>query len=1129
MSMFNGKYLARLMGASALALCAQVVPAQDGFSIAINGTTVAGDARVAQQTRAVDLALQQADVQVRFDGLGATPRLDLEILGQPSDGPEGRQVVVQSALNYPAYVARAEVRVVDTAAIGGARTVAIVPMPVNGQATIALPDGDIALIHRVYDAQGRYDETRPELPSHPSRRIAGVEDGIDNTAYRGIPVYGGAITVSGAKVTPGATVTALGERVLPDRDGGFVLQRILPAGTYGVDVAVQGAGQNVNIQRDLQVPGSEWFYVGTVDLTYGINRNDIDGTTTFDSGRLAFFVDGITDRGVKITASADSGEGNIRDIFRRFDDKNPRELLLRVDPRDLYPTYGDDSTLEDRTPTSGNVFLRVERDGDFAQWGDFAANLGGNSYVRNDRTLYGLSAAAGTRLTTANGDPRAQAYLYAAQPDQLPQRDVLQGTGGSVYFLERQDIARASEVLSIQLRDSRTGRIVSTETLTAGIDYDINYIQGVVTLRRPLQSGVAEGLTGSDANDVVLVAQYEYTPTIGDVDGFAYGARAEVWATDQLRLGVSGMIDQTGLADQTLVGADIAYRLSERTFVQLDYAQSEGPGFGSLLSLDGGLIFDNADVASGTGDAIKLTAQAALSDLGLTELGLATEGTIATYFEDRSAGFSSLDTQVTASTGDETFWGLSADIALRDGLRLTAQYDDYANAIGDFDREGRVDVVTGLNPRTELTVGVSRLDRQSTDETGSRTLGAARLRYALSDETSVFAFGRTTLARDGLDADDRFGAGATYQTGQWALSAEVSDGTSGLGAQLLANQTLGDGRTRYAGYQLDPDRTVSGLDPVGSDKGQFVVGGRDRLSATVDVFGENTYDLFGNARSLTSAYGLTYTPNDTLSSTVAFELGRIDDQGQNDFERNAVSVGVQYQTEQMQAQARLEYRTEDGLRSGQDLRSDTLLIAADIAYKLDDDRRFVLSADLARSQTDEANLLNGDYVDVVLGYAYRPAIDDRLNVLARYRYLMDEFGQRVDGVDEQGPRQRSHVASLDATYALDHNWTLGGKLGLRMSQTAQTAASAFEQNDAWLAVASARYHLVNDWDALVELRNFGLVQAETRDFGVLAAGYKQINQNVSIGIGYNFGSFSDDLTDLVEDDHGAFINLVASF
>jgi len=552
---------ARLMGATALMLLTQTALAQEGFSIAINGTQVAGDTRVIAQTRPVDIAIQQADVQVSFDGLGATPRLDLEVV---SASPS--QVTVQSALNYPAYVARGEVRVIDAGALGGPRTIAVVPINPNGSATIALPAGDIAVVHRVYDAQGRFDETKPQLLSNPALRASGVEDGVDSTAQRSIPVYGGAITVTGQNVTQGATVTALGERVKTDRSGGFVLQRILPAGDYGVDVRVQGAGQNVALERALTVPGSEWFYVATVDLTYGINDNEIDGRSEFDSGRLAFFADGITDQGVKITASADSGEGPIRDIFRRFDDKNPRELLLRVDPRDLYPTYGDDSTLEDRTPSSGNVFLRVERDADFVQWGDFAANLGGNTYVRNDRKLYGLSAGVASKTVTDHSAPTSQAYVYAAQPDQLPQRDILQGTGGSIYFLERQDIARASETLSVQVRDGTTGRVISTQTLIAGEDYDINYIQGVVTLRRPLQSSVSEGLiTGTDANNtVVLAAQYEYTPTLGDVDGFAYGARAEAWVTDKLRFGVSGMIDQTGIEDQTLLGVDLTYRMSER-------------------------------------------------------------------------------------------------------------------------------------------------------------------------------------------------------------------------------------------------------------------------------------------------------------------------------------------------------------------------------------------------------------------------------------------------------------------------------------------------------------------------------------------------------------------------------------
>lgn len=122
---------------------------------------------------------------------------------------------------------------------------------------------------------------------------------------------------------------------------------------------------------------------------------------------------------------------------------------------------------------------------------------------------------------------------------------------------------------------------------------------------------------------------------------------------------------------------------------------------------------------------------------------------------------------------------------------------------------------------------------------------------------------------------------------------------------------------------------------------------------------------------------------------------------------------------------------------------------------------------------------------------------------------------------KSGPRQRSHGLSVDASYDQSRTRTIGGKLGYRVSETAANDTAAFVQNDAWLAIANARMHLVHDWDILVEARALGTVQAEGLDLGVLAAVYKQL--------GYNFGQISDDLTDLTGDNQGAFINLIAKF
>ncbi len=63
----------------------------------------------------------------------------------------------------------------------------------------------------------------------------------------------------------------------------------------------------------------------------------------------------------------------------------------------------------------------------------------------------------------------------------------------------------------------------------------------------------------------------------------------------------------------------------------------------------------------------------------------------------------------------------------------------------------------------------------------------------------------------------------------------------------------------------------------------------------------------------------------------------------------------------------------------------------------------------------------------------------------------------------------------------------------------------------------------------LELRHFTAIDAEFSETGALAAAYKQLNQNVTVGVGYNFTTFSDDLADLTFDDEGAFLNIVAAF
>ncbi|WP_156121902.1 hypothetical protein [Halocynthiibacter namhaensis] len=1104
--------------------------APQGFVISINGNAIAGDVGVREEIRRTDVQLAQADVQVVYDGLGGTPRLDLQLLGGPRMYGAGDSVTVQSELNYPAYVERGEIRVVDLGARGGTRVIGIVPIGLNGQATIAVPDGEnIALIHRVYDEHGRFDATAPIPVSRADRRAEtdGVEEGTDQTALRRIPVHGGAVTVSGSGVPTGASVSALGENIRPDTSGGFVLQRILPAGDYPVNVQVNGAGQNVDLTRDVNIPKSEWFYVAVADLTFGRRKDGISGETdTYQEGRLSAYLDGRLENGVEITASIDTDNGDLKDIFSRLQDKDPRQLSLRVDPSELYPTYGDDSTSVDNTPTSGRVYLRIEREGNFVQFGDFDADLDGNTLVSNSRALYGLQGAYATPETTGDGEARARFTAYGAQPDQLAQRDVFLGTGGSVYFLERQDILSGTAKVFAQIRDADTGRIINTVQLKAGVDYTINHIQGIVTLTRPLSRSVDSGLIINNSDpELVLVAQYEYTPTLTDIDGFAFGGRGEVWVSDQLRLGANAMVDESGSVDHTAIGVDALWRLNDDTYVSAELARTDGTGFTSTFSNDGGLIVNSDALATGSGNAIKLNGR-----VGLADLGYDMDGSIGAYFEHRTEGFSNLNHQVLATTGDETLWGVYADIAPNDDVKYSFYADSYENDAGKIDRTIGAETRFTLNEHVKLGFGVEHVDLNTASDKGRRTDIAARVDYALAEHVDIYAFGQHSVAVSGLKRADRYGVGTVYRLGDnWTVSGEISDGSEGAGGRLIGEYDDGAGNTTYLGYELEAGRKLDGNTLVGRDRGRFIMGGKREISDDVDIFFENAYDAFGRYQSNASAFGLTYTPSDMWSSTIAFELGTIDDKAGNDFERTAVSFGLRRETEDLSLSGRVEYRRDEGLRSGKTLDTETFVLAANAKYTISPDARLIFAFNATDTRTNDNVALDGEFAEVSLGYAYRPTGNDRLNVLARYRYLYDMYGQQVDNTDKNGPRQRSHVFSIDASYDLDERWTVGGKFGYRSSNTSANATSPFEKNDAMLTAVSMRYHLVHNWDMLFEVRNFKTIQAGTSETAALAAAYRHFGSNVKVGLGYNFGNFSDDLTDLVYDDKGVFLNLVAKF
>lgn len=1157
--MILGKYAPRCLnptGLSTLAfmlpaqmLSAQTSPPQERFSIAIDGRQVVGDPRLSTTQAGADIALADARFQVQFDGLEVKPRLTALITNARAPNP-GDRVDVRSQMNYPSYVTRGEIRVTDTGARGSPRVVVRTPIAANGEASFVMPEGNtLIMTYRVYDAQGRFDETVP-LPLRPAGGDYEQTDldapppelGEDRVGRRRIPVSGGAVTVSGTDIRQGAVVNTLGETVHPDPSGSFVIQRILPAGDQTVAVQATGAGENAYIERKITIPRAEWFYTAIADLTFGVRlEGGVDAAgedfdRTFSYGRLAGYAKGKTQNGWVLTGSVDTGEDDLSNLFRDLDKKDPADVLQRLQRENAYPVYGDDSTFEEGASTDGKVFLRAERNGSHIMWGNYQSSIGGGYYLRNERTLYGLQGVYRSPQTTSRGQPRVGVEGYAANPERLPGRDTFLGNGGSVYFLQRQDIAVDSENLTVQVRDRGTGRVVETRQLTPGRDYSINYIQGTIILTAPLSGRTAAGTVVSDPGgefDVILVANYAYTPPAGEIDGYTYGGRAEAWVNDNIRLGYTGMVEQTDIADQTAQAVDLLWELSERSFIALEYAQTEGPGFGSSFSIDGGLIVENRETAGlqdGTGDAF-----AARMQLDLVDLGNATPGTIAAYFETRDAGFSTLDYETTV---DEELWGFSVDVQPSERLGYRLYHDSFEDADGKTDREGGVELSYAASDRLTLDFGVEHVDRSTpgtittsaANRNGSRTDVAVRANITNSDAFAWYIFGQHTLSHSGMmERNNRAGAGIRYGFAEnWTFEGEVSDGTLGTGAAALLNYTSPDNST-YLGYTLEPGREFSGRTLVGRDRGQYVAGRRQRIGKDVDVFAENTYDLFGKHRALANTYGVEYRTTGQLTLTGNFEYGTVDASDET-LDRKALSFGARYENETgLSLSGRVELRHDRGETQGTNRDADAFFFVGSGRYIVNDDQRFVFSLDYADTDTDGTSLTSGKYYDTQVGYAYRPALNDRLNLLFKYRYLRDTVGQQIDGSTERGPRQVSHVMSLDMAYDLNPQWTAGARIGRRWGQSSPDETIPLTGNDAYLGVVNARYHFTHKWDLLFEARHLRASDAGLSEYGLLGAVYRQIGKNLKLGVGYNSGRFSDDLTDLTFDDKGLFINLVANF
>jgi len=1105
----------------------------------------------ADHQRCTDVALDQADIKLQYDNLSIKPALNMTPVLQEID--EHWQIYWQGYSNYLNFIDKAEVRVFSNRQSSQADPVAIISLNKALQAQWALPDTPLAEYHyllRVYDSEGNFDETqlsamptstplRPDLPVNQAT-LSGY--GESRLVLQNIPLSGGTLTVNGEKVPAEHHVYFLGQQVPVNEQGEFVNQQIIPSGQFNAEVAVLDKDGNGELfQRHLELKKEDWFYVGLADITLGKNstngaaklltQDDAFDDDLFIDGRLAFYAKGKWRDKYTITTSIDSTEEPLEDLFSNFDKKDPSSLLRRLEEENHYAVYGDDSTLVDDAPTQGRFYAKINDYKSHLMWGNFISDINETEFSRIERGLYGASLDWNGEKLTEFGERTTQVDLFAAEAGTNAAYEEFRGTGGSLYYLGNQDISQGSERLSIEIRDKDSGLVLSSQPLVAGVDYDINAIQGRVLLTTPLSSISQDDQTvrtgGLSGHSAYLVVNYEYTPGFDELDDLALGGRISHWVNDSWKIGFSGSKQDMGIEDHKLQGLDLTYRHSAQTYIKLEGAQTEGQGVTSISSNNGGYHFGDLTAPVATDDkaqALRVESAFLFKDLGLDNNG---RGNI--YWQNRDADFSGVgqfsqyDTeqagiQINLPVGEDTAASLKVDS--RDEQGGIDKFSAELNLRHDLDQQWAISA--GL--RAENSEATTEAQQQNI---GKRTDLAVQVDYQHDANWGLLAFVQGTLTHDESKlANNRVGLGGNYQISKnIKLNGEVSGGNQGLGALIGTDYQYDDASNIYLNYALDPDRTDNGL---GGRNGQLVSGIRHRYSDTVNVYGEERYQHGDNRVGLTHAYGIEYLPSERWLLGLSLENGTQEEPGRPSLERNAVVVNANYATTDFKYGGALEYRNDKQALEERD----SYLVRNNLSYKVNPDWRAQLRIDFAISNSSIDESLNSDYSEALLGFAYRPVTNDRFNALLTYNYLYDlaPAEQFTASYQQNDYQQRSHVAAIDMNYDLTARWTIGGKIAHRKGEIrAGREAGEWFDSSSSLYVARIDWHVIRHWDFLIEGRMLEVSEADDKRSGMLVALHRHIGQHFKVGVGYNFTDFSDDLTDLNYDSKGWFINLVGKF
>ncbi|WP_455366069.1 OmpA family protein [Kaarinaea lacus] len=820
--------------------------------------------------------------------------------------------------------------------------------------------------------------------------------------------------------------------VLVDRDGYIKFDPVTQSGLYNAVLSYNDF--TFEVRTYVTPKYRDWIMVGLAEGSVGYNNvsgnmENLEAADIqdeyYDDGRLAFYAKGKIKGKYLLTLAYDSEKEKL--------EESENGLFGSIDPNKYYTLYGDKTQVYYDAASSEKLYLKLESDQFYTLFGDYNTDMTVTELSRYSRSLTGLKAEYKSN--------HVDLVAFAAETYFGFVKDEIRGDGTSgLYYLSSKNIVINSEKVRIEVRDRfRSEIVIDSKQLTRYIDYTFDPVDGTIYFREPIYS------RDENFNPIFIVVDYEAEGNVGDkvTAGGRIAVRPSVRGPE---VGATIIKDDTLGAEGELYGADVKYKLSDKTNVRAELATSSKITSGTEQDGNAGLV-------------------------EITHQSSSLESSV--YFRQQDPEFG-LGQQKGSETGTRKY-GADVRHKIRDNLSLEAEYIHQDN----LNTSAKRDVLGTSVEHKSKVYTVNGGIKLARDEFSDGTLQESNLltgyakREFMDGRLDTYVSGEVGVENENIDYPNRLVLGADYGLTESTLLFAQQEFSFGDNQDTIMTR---------AGVKTAPWRNANIYSSVENQSNEY----GPRTFANMGLI--QGFELTKNWRL---DFGLERSETIRNPDAAPFNVNVPPASGSPDNDFTAVSVGAAYKDALWSMTSRADLRVGD--------LEDKLALLFGIYHE--PKPGFGLASSLKHFDTDRANGTRNTQTSLEFSLAHRP-ISSQWIVLDRIRFMHEEeLGTSNDVTTVK------FINNINANYLYNRSNQITFNHGIKYVKDDFDSGSY--SGITQMFGTEYRHDFTRKWDAGVQasilLSDVG--DSERYSYGV-SVGHS-FAKNIWLSAGFNFAGFTD--------------------